>query len=242
MDHERHGSFVADKVITVSWTLRNEIKWIYNVPDNKAFMVYNGISYGAFDGYVDPGKIKGGYGIGPVDPTVVFVGRMTAQKGPDLLVDAIPSILRYHPSAKFVFTGEGDMRAGVERRARDRGVSHACRFYGVLPRNQLIDLYKSCDCVCVPSRNEPFGIVVLEAWAAGKPVVATVNGGPSEFVWHDVNGFKINPNPDSIAWGIGSLSPISNMPAGWAPTAERPRKRRSRGIPSPDIRMEYISP
>jgi glycosyltransferase involved in cell wall biosynthesis len=46
---------------------------------------------------------------------------------------------------------------------------------------------------------------VLEAWAAGKPVVATVNGGPSEFVWHDVNGYKIFPSPDSIAWGIGTL-------------------------------------
>jgi len=205
MDHERHGTFVADKIITVSWALKNEIKWIYNVPDWKTCMVYNGISYASFDGYVDSGKIKNGFGIGPMDPTVAFVGRMTSQKGPDLLVDAIPSILRYHPNAKFVFTGEGDMRGAVERRTRDRGVGHACRFFGVMPRDRLIDLFKSCDCVCVPSRNEPFGIVVLEAWAAGKPVVATVNGGPSEFVWHDVNGYKILPNPDSIARGIGTL-------------------------------------
>ena len=61
------------------------------------------------------------------------------------------------------------------------------------------------DAVCVPSRNEPFGIVVLEAWAAGKPVLATVNGGPNEFVWHETNGLKIYPNPDSIAWGIETL-------------------------------------
>ena len=205
MDHERHGTYVADKVITVSWALTSEIKWIYNVPDRKACMVYNGISYSNFDGYIDSGKVKAGYAIGPMDPTVMFVGRMTSQKGPDLLVDAIPYVLRFHPGAKFVFTGEGDMRGAVERRARDRGVAHACRFYGVMPREQLIDLYKACDCVCVPSRNEPFGIVVLEAWAAGKPVVATVKGGPSEFVWHDVNGYKIYPTPESIAWGIGTL-------------------------------------
>jgi glycogen synthase len=205
MDHERHGSFCADRVITVSWALRNEIQWIYNVPDWKACMVYNGISYGSFDGYIDAGREKANYHIAPMDPTVLFVGRMTSQKGPDILVEAIPFVLRFHPNAKFIFTGEGDMRGRVEHMARERGVSHACRFYGHFDRGKLVALYKACDCVCVPSRNEPFGIVVLEAWAAGKPVVATKNGGPSEFVWHDVNGYQIYPNPSSVAWGIGTL-------------------------------------
>ncbi|HON11136.1 MAG TPA: glycosyltransferase family 4 protein [Chitinispirillaceae bacterium] len=203
MDHERHGTYCADKVITVSQLLKNEIQWIYNVPDWKACVVPNGISYHSFDGWIDPGQIKGKYGIGPVDPTVLFVGRMTSQKGPDLLARAIPYVLRYYPNAKFIFTGEGDMKGGVEHMARCMGVAHACRFYGVFPRGDLIDLYRACDCVAVPSRNEPFGIVVLEAWAAGKPVIATHNG--TEFVWHNVNGFKVYPNPESIAWGIGSL-------------------------------------
>lgn len=68
-----------------------------------------------------------------------------------------------------------------------------------------MDLYKACDVVCVPSRNEPFGITILEAWSAGKPVVASQNGGPNEFVWHEVNGLKIYARPESIAWGIGTL-------------------------------------
>jgi len=202
-DHERHGTFCADRVITVSQALKNEIQWMYNVPDWKASVVHNGICYWHFDGWVDPAAIKARYSIGPVDPTVLFVGRMTSQKGPDLLVEAVPFVVRYHPSAKFIFTGEGDMKGYVERRAWELGVKHACRFYGVFPRGELIDLYKACDCVCVPSRNEPFGIVILEAWAAGKPVVSTMNG--AEFVWHDVNGYRIYPNPDSIAWGIGTL-------------------------------------
>ncbi len=59
--------------------------------------------------------------------------------------------------------------------------------------------------MCVPSRNEPFGITVLEAWAARKPVVVSQNGGPAEFVWHTVNGLRIYPRPDSVGWGLGTL-------------------------------------
>ena len=70
---------------------------------------------------------------------------------------------------------------------------------------KLRSLFKSCDAVCVPSRNEPFGIVILEAWAAGKPVVATKNGGPGEFVQHDVTGWSVYDNPESIAWGLGQV-------------------------------------
>jgi glycosyltransferase involved in cell wall biosynthesis len=205
MDHERNGTFCADHVIAVSGTLKGEVMWIYNVPDWKVHVVYNGISYKAFDGMIDPGAVKARYGMGPMDPMALFVGRMTTQKGPDLLIEAIPHVLKFYPNAKFMLTGDGDMKESVESRARRLGVHHACRFYGVFPRGELIEIYKACDCVVVPSRNEPFGIVVLEAWAAGKPVVATINGGPSEFVWHDVTGFKITPAPDSIAWGLGSL-------------------------------------
>ena len=205
MDHERHGTYCADRVIAVSWALKYETMWIYNLPDWKACMVYNGISFRAFDGWLDPGGVKARYHIAPCDPVMLFVGRITSQKAPDVMIQALPMILHYHPNAKLIMTGDGDMRGAVEQMAHQRGVAHACRFYGVLPRQELIDLYKAGDCVCVPSRNEPFGLVVLEAWAAGKPVVATHNGGPSEFVWHDVNGFKVWPNAESVAWGVGSL-------------------------------------
>ncbi len=97
------------------------------------------------------------------------------------------------------------MRAQVEHRARQLGIAHATRFLGFQGNGTLTDLYKACDTVCVPSRNEPFGIVVLEAWSCGKPVVSTVNGGPAEFVWHEVNGLKVYAHPDSIAWGLGTL-------------------------------------
>jgi glycosyltransferase involved in cell wall biosynthesis len=149
--------------------------------------------------------VKRPYGIGPTDPMVLFCGRMVIQKGPDLLVEAIPYILKFYPRAKFVFAGDGEMRQAVEYRAGQLGVAHATRFLGFQSNGALTRLYKACDVVCVPSRNEPFGIVLLEAWSAGKPVVSTVNGGPAEFVWHEVNGLKVHATPDSIAWGLGTL-------------------------------------
>ena len=70
------------------------------------------------------------------------------------------------------FVGDGEMRWNVEEQAWRSGVHYACRFLGYRNGAELINLYKSADIVCVPSRNEPFGIVILEAWSAGKPVVA----------------------------------------------------------------------
>jgi len=178
---------------------------LYTVPHSETSAISNGLHPRNYDGWLDPGRVKARYGIGPVDPTVLFSGRAVYQKGPDLLVEAMPSVLKFHPNAKFIFAGDGEMRAGVEQRCWDLGVHHATRFLGFKNNGTLTDLYKACDVVCVPSRNEPFGIVVLEAWSSGKPVIVTKTGGPDEFVWHEVNGLKVYPNPDSVAWGIGTL-------------------------------------
>lgn len=202
---ERAGTYWADRVIAVSHSLKKEIMWMYEVPDWKVSVVYNGVNVRHYEGWLDPGEVKQRYGIGPVDPMVLFAGRMVHQKGPDLLVQAIPAILRYYPNAKFIYVGDGEMRHSVERQAWALGVAHATRFLGFKNGGELISLYKACDAVCVPSRNEPFGIVVLEAWSAGKPVIVSKNGGPDEYVWHNVNGLKIYPNPNSVAWGIGTL-------------------------------------
>jgi glycosyltransferase involved in cell wall biosynthesis len=202
---ERAGSYWADRVIAVSNALRKEASWMYEIPGGKIATVYNGVNVHHYDGWIDPADVRRNYSVGPVDPMVLFSGRMVLQKGPDLLLEAIPSILKFYPRTKFVFAGDGEMRGAVERRSHELGVAHATRFLGYQPSWALTNLYKSCDAVCVPSRNEPFGIVLLEAWSAGKPVVSTRNGGPDEFVWHEVNGLKVYANPDSIAWGLGTL-------------------------------------
>jgi len=174
---ERYGAYCANQVIAVSHHLKAELAHLYQCPDGKTHVIYNGVNRHEFDGFVDPGEIKARYGVGPVEPVVLFVGRANLQKGPDLLLEAVPLVLATHPEDRFVFAAAGDM----------------------LPR------MRACDLVCVPSRNEPFGIVVLEAWAAGKPVVVTKTGGPDEFVDHEGNGLKVYDHPESIAWGVGTI-------------------------------------
>lgn len=204
-DHERHGTYCVDRVITVSNLLKDEIRWLYQLPEHKTRVVYNGVNAQAFDYTVDAGSIKRQYGIGPLDPMVLFVGRMVVQKGPDILVRTMPAVLRHYPGAKFVFVGDGHMKDDVIGLAGRLDVSHALRMLGDRRGRELLNLFKACDIVAVPSRNEPFGIVILEGWSAYKPVVSTKRGGPSEFVWHGVNGLQVDDNPDSVGWGLGTL-------------------------------------
>ncbi|MGA1867879.1 MAG: glycosyltransferase family 4 protein [bacterium] len=201
-ENERNATFCVDRVIAVSNALKKEVNWMYNVPYEKMDVVYNGVNVHNFDHPIDGGKVKEELGIGVFDPMVLFAGRIVHQKGPDLLIEAARMVLDSFPNVKFVLAGDGEMRAYLERRCYELGISHAMRFLGFCLGDRLRSLYKACDVVCVPSRNEPFGIVILEAWSAGKPVVVSRNGGPAEFVWHDVTGFQIYDYPHSIAWGI----------------------------------------
>ncbi|MBN1910439.1 MAG: glycosyltransferase family 4 protein [Pirellulales bacterium] len=204
-DHERHATYCADRVITVSNRLKEEIAWLYQVPHDKADVIYNGVNSQAFDYPIDPGEVKARYGVGPMDPMVLFVGRMVIQKGPDILVRAVPSLLQHYPDTKFVLVGDGHMKNDVNTLAHRLGVAHAMRILGAKSGREVTDLFKACDIVAVPSRNEPFGIIILEGWSAHKPVVSTKRGGPAEFVWHDVNGLQVDDTPDSVGWGLGTL-------------------------------------
>ncbi len=204
-DHERHGTYCADRVIAVSQSLKQELMWMYNLPDWKCSVIYNGVSAHRYDGSINVAAVKARYSVGPVDPTVLFCGRLALQKGADLLLEAVPGLLRWYPRARFLFVGDGHMRGYLQRRADQLGVAHATRFLGQRHGGELVTIFKACDVVCVPSRNEPFGIIILEAWAAGKPVVASQNGGPNELIWHNVTGLKIYPLVESVGWGLGTL-------------------------------------
>lgn len=200
---EWYGGFIADKIIAASENIKKEAQRIYQFEDQKVTILPNGISLQKFKREIDTWNVKRWQSVGVMDPICLFVGRMVVQKGPDLLVEAVPSVLAENPHTKFFFAGDGHMRSGLEHRVWELGVQHACRFLGYVPDADLVNLYKACDLVCIPSRNEPFGIVALEAWAVSKPIVVTHNG--FDYVLHNVNGLKVYDNPNSIAWGIKTI-------------------------------------
>jgi glycosyltransferase involved in cell wall biosynthesis len=204
-DVEAAGCHNANVVIAVSHFLADELRRIYHLSKEKIHVVHNGVNYHAFDGHINPAEVKGRYRIAPLAPMIFSSGRMTVQKGMDMLVEAVPMVLASYPQARFILSGEGPEREALMRCANDAGAAGAMVFPGHIRRWEYVDLMRACDILAVPSRNEPFGIVVLEGWAAGKPVVATTAGGPREFVWHNVNGFLVGANPGGIAHGIGSL-------------------------------------
>jgi glycosyltransferase involved in cell wall biosynthesis len=202
---EWEGTYVAERVICVSGALMREVHQLYGVPLDKMHAVYNGIDVQRFDARVNTSHARRHYAVGADDPMVLYAGRMTWQKGPDLLVEALPNLLTRHPRAKFVFAGDGDLKTGLEHRVASLGVAPATRFVGHRAGRDLVTLFKSADMVCVPSRNEPFGIVILEAWSARKPVVATRSGGPAEFITHEHNGLTVDRDRGAIEWGVGTV-------------------------------------
>jgi glycosyltransferase involved in cell wall biosynthesis len=198
---EWYGGLIAQRVTTVSATLKNEVMQLYNVPDWKCDVVPNGIVPRQYCAHVDAGEVKRAYGIHPFAPLILFIGRLVYQKGPDLLIEALRKVCSRRWDARVIVAGDGGMRQYLEERARDLPVN----FVGYIPDSEYIRLLNACDFVVIPSRNEPFGLVLLEAWSAEKPVVASDVGGLSENIDPFVNGIKANPDPDSLSWGIHSL-------------------------------------
>jgi glycosyltransferase involved in cell wall biosynthesis len=202
-DIEWLGTDVADRVICVSGALAEEVRRIYSATPEKISVLYNGVDVHRFDAEVDSSNIRKSIGVQGDDPLVLFVGRLCVQKGPDLLLEAVPELLRHYPAAKIAFAGDGDMRSALQARATSAGLFNSVRFLGYRNGSGLVGLFRSADVVCVPSRNEPFGIVVLEGWSATRPVVVTRSGGPSEFVRDQETGLVVDADRDSIGWGLG---------------------------------------
>lgn len=202
---EWYGGYIANRITTISDTMKKELCWLFKIPPDKIIVIPNAVNHEKFQVKVDSGRIKEKYGIHPLAPLILFIGRLVNQKGPDILVDAIPKILSKRRDAKFIFIGKGGMRQHLQNRVTEFRVEWATRFTGWLPFPALIELLNSADIVCIPSRNEPFGVVLLEAWAAGKPVIASDVGGLGENIENFVDGIKVYRNPDSVAWGINFL-------------------------------------
>lgn len=204
-DHERNGCNHAGCVIAVSHGLRRELMDTYNVPEWRCEVVYNGIDTQRYSGFLDPGPIKARYDIAPHEQLVASCGPAEYRFGPDLLLEAIPTIRSAHPGARFVLAGDGPMLGELRQRSADLGVATVTALPGGQSATEQEELIRAADLVCVPARNDPGSMVVLEAWAAARPVVVNQNGGPGEYVWHDVNGVHVHESPDSLAWGVNHV-------------------------------------
>lgn len=202
---EWYGGYIADRLTTVSHTMKNELSMLYQIPDWKVDVVPNGIDPKHYEAKIDPGRVKERYGIHPLAPVILYIGRLVRQKGPDLLIEAVPRVLAHRWDAKFLVAGQGGMEWYLKHRANELDVGDSIRFLGYVSDEERVVLLNACDIVAIPSRNEPFGVVLLEAWSAGRATVATEVGGLGENIDNFRDGIKVYISPESIAWGINHI-------------------------------------
>jgi glycogen(starch) synthase len=198
---EWYGGYIAKRVTAVSRPLKHEVMKLYNVPDWKCDDVPNGVVPEAYRSLVNPAEVKHTYGMDSSSPLILFIGRLAYQKGPDLLVDAINRAGLCRSNAKVIMAGDGVMRPHLESSAFHLPV----QFRGYVSDSEYIRLLNAADLVVIPSRNEPFGLVLLEAWSAEKCVVATDVGGLSENISQGIDGLKVAVSPEGLAWGINQM-------------------------------------
>jgi glycosyltransferase involved in cell wall biosynthesis len=132
------------------------------------------------------------------------VARLAPQKGQRILLDAVPLVLRRHPDARFVLVGDGELRDELEHQAHRLGIADSVLFTGA--RTDVPELLASFSVFALPSYFEGLCLAVLEAQAAGVPVVATPVGGVRETVVPGETGMRCDPgDPVSLADGIARL-------------------------------------
>lgn len=154
-----------------------------------------------FESALDAGAVKARYQIGPVDPTIVCVGDLEERYGPDLLLKAMPAILRHHPQARLVLVGDGSLYWPLKVFTRYLLLEHAVRLVGHLQDQELDELFTAADLIVVPSRESTPWWPIQAGWAARKPVVATHEAARS-LTEHEKDSVLVYPSENSIVWGV----------------------------------------
>ncbi|MGB2863267.1 MAG: glycosyltransferase [Sedimentisphaerales bacterium] len=176
-DIEREGMHRADKVITVSHFTRNIIIGRYGVSGDKVEVVYNGVERS--------GKWSLDEAVIDKDEKIVlFLGRITMQKGPEYFLHAAKKVLEVMDNVKFVMAGSGDMMHQAIEMAAELGIGHKVLFTGFLRGEDVQKIYKMADLYVMPSVSEPFGIAPLEALDNDVPVIISKQSGVSEVLVH----------------------------------------------------------
>jgi len=161
---EREGMEKADKIIAVSNFTKQVIVEKYGIHPDKIEVVHNAVYP------LSPGKKKN---------LVLFLGRLTIQKGPEFFLKAAQKVLNYEDTT-FVVAGSGDMLPQLIHQAVDMGISNKVIFTGKLTDDEVKHIYKISNVYVMPSVSEPFGITALEAISAGTPTIVSKTTGVSE--------------------------------------------------------------
>jgi glycosyltransferase involved in cell wall biosynthesis len=179
-DIERRGMHAATKIIAVSYLTRNIIITRYGVLGEKVEVVYNGVEQNG-DGRTLPfNKI----GIQNDEKIVLFLGRITMQKGPEYFLMAARKVLEEMDNVKFVMAGTGDMMHRIIEMAAQMGIGHKVLFTGFLRGKDVEKIYQMADLYVMPSVSEPFGIAPLEALNYDIPVLISKQSGVAEVLTH----------------------------------------------------------
>ena len=177
---EKEGMTKADSVIAVSAFTKNVITKHYAIDPSKITVVHNGVEkedLPSFTDSLEKVKQRGA-------KIVLFVGRITLQKGPDYFLRAAHKALSYNPNILFVIVGSGDMETQIIQEAAYLGISDKIFFTGFLRERELSAIYEAADLFVMPSVSEPFGIASLEALTHGTPILISKQSGVSEVVAH----------------------------------------------------------
>ena len=187
------------KVIVNSLYMKNEVKNLFGLPEDKIYVIPNGVNKNRFNGCERDYGFRRKYAADN-EKLIFFVGRLVNEKGAQVLVDAVPKVLHHFRDAKFVIAGKGPQLDYLRGKAAVMDISHKVYFTGYISDEDLGKFFKCADIAVFPSLYEPFGIVALEGMAAGIPVVASDTGGMGEVVCHEVDGMKCyTGNANSLA-------------------------------------------
>ncbi len=176
-DIERAGMQGADRVIAVSRLTKAIVHAKYGVDDAKIDVVYNGVAQ-------HDAQPQRGAAIERDEKIVLFLGRITMQKGPEYFIQAAKRVREKEEKVKFVVAGSGDMAVRMIEHAASIGIGHKVLFTGFLRGRDVDRVYQMADCYLMPSVSEPFGIAPLEAMRNDVPVIVSKQSGVSEVLTH----------------------------------------------------------
>lgn len=193
-DIERRGMHGAIRIIAVSYLTKNLITHHYGISEGKVEVVYNAIDANG-NGF-DEEK----YSIHKDEKIVLFLGRITMQKGPEYFLAAAKKVLEVMDNVKFVMAGSGDMIRRTIEMAAAMGIGHKVLFTGFLRGADVEKVFRMADLYVMPSVSEPFGIAPLEAMSHDVPVIISKQSGVSEVLTHalKVDFWDINEMANKI--------------------------------------------